>query len=54
MSEKEKQIRKVAKSKFIKLRNISDGVRAYLPNGIDTVTFKDLEEAYNFVLKYSL
>jgi hypothetical protein len=46
----EKQTRKIAKSKCIYLRNISSGVRAYLPNGVDKITFNDWEEAYNFII----
>jgi hypothetical protein len=49
----EKQARKIGKSKFIRLRNIVGGVRAYLPNGVDKVTFENWKEAYNFVDRYT-
>ena len=48
----EKQTRKIAKCKGIYLRNISIGVRAYFPNGIDKTTFNDWVEAYNFITEY--
>lgn len=48
----EKEARELAKTKFIYLRNIKAGVRAYLPNGIDKVTFSNWYEAYNFIKSY--
>jgi len=48
----EREIRKEAKRKFIQLRNIKEGIRAYLPNGIDTVTFSSWEETREFIFNY--
>lgn len=45
-------VRRKARKRFIMIRNIKDGVRVYLPDGITKITFQNWFEVDEFLAKY--
>ena len=43
-------VRRKARKRFIMIRNIKDGVRVYLPDGITKITFQNWFEVDEFLI----